>query len=337
MKVSCPKCRKEYNIPDERIEKLGGHIVFSCQACKGKIEINQDKNEKPAKQDKKSEKLSGAALKKRILSKVDDLPPMPQVAQKGRQIIADENSSFKDLATVIETDQAIAARVLKIANSSYYGVSTNVRSVQQASVVLGMKTLHDLLTLACASSVLGAELKGYDMSSGDLWKHSLATAFCARSIASKKDPKLADDSFSAGLIHDAGKLILDPYIDERKEEFSKFLEGGGKSFLDAERNILGFDHSEIAADVCSKWQIPKTITTVIKYHHNPSQSQNREFTYIIHAADAIAMMSGLGAGMDGAMYTLDDEAVKRLELKNDYISMLMSEAVEYVENTTGSF
>jgi len=337
MKVSCPKCSKVYDISDERIQALGNHIIFSCQSCQGKIEINLDEKEKPEKQDEIPEKLSGAALKNRILSKVEDLPPMPQVAQKGRQVIADETSSFKDLANVIETDQAIAARVLKIANSSYYGVSTNVRSVQQASVVLGMKTLHELLTLACASSVLGSELKGYDLSSGDLWKHSLATAFCARSIASKKDPKFADDSFSAGLIHDSGKLILDPYIDERKEEFAEFLEAGGKSFLDAERSILGFDHSGIAADVCNKWQIPKTITNVIKYHHNPSMSHNKDFAYIIHAADAIAMMSGLGNGMDGAMYTLDDLAIKRLDLKNDDISMLMSEAVEYVEETTGSF
>lgn len=335
MKVACPKCGKVYDIPDDRIEALGGHIVFPCQACKENIEAGSVKETDGAAGSE--QKLSGAGLKQKILQKVEDLPPMPQVAEKGRKLIADENSSFKDLAVVIEADPAIAARVLKIANSAYYGISTNVRSVQQASVVLGMKTLHELLTLACASSVLGSELKGYGLSAGDLWQHSLATAFCARHIASRKDPKFADDSFSAGLIHDAGKLILDPYVAERKEAFDSFLKTGDKTFLDAEKSILGFDHAEIAADVCGKWQIPKTIANVIRYHHQPLLAGNSEFACIIHAADAIAMMSGVGTGIDGVRYTLDEQAVERLGLKNDDICILMSEAVEYVEKTTGSF
>ena len=82
-----------------------------------------------------------------------------------------------------------------------------------------MKTLSDLLTLACSSSVMGSKLNGYGQESGDLWMHSLAVAGCARSIAKLKKPELADDAFSAGLIHDCGKLILDPYIDERRDLF----------------------------------------------------------------------------------------------------------------------
>lgn len=180
--------------------------------------------------------------KDRILDEIEDLPPMPQVAHKGRKIAADKTPSFKDLAIAIEGDQAIAAQVMKIANSTYYGVNSNVKSVQQASVVLGMETLHELLTLACASTLLGSELKGYELISGDLWQHSLATAFCSRNIALKVAPMFADDAFLAGLIHDSGKLILDSYVNERKDEFKEFLESGDQTFLDAEKSILGFDH-----------------------------------------------------------------------------------------------
>ena len=112
---------------------------------------------------------------------------MPQVAQKARQITADADSSFSDLVKVIETDQAIATRVLKIANSSYYGQAEEVTSLQQAAVVLGMKTLNELLTMACSGSMIGSELKGYRLQSGDLWMHSLATAGCARMLAEKKN------------------------------------------------------------------------------------------------------------------------------------------------------
>jgi putative nucleotidyltransferase with HDIG domain len=327
VKVLCNKCCKEYDVSDEQIQETGGQVVFSCEACNGTVEIDLTKKKK----------LTGDLLRDRILREVEDLPPMPQVAQKGRKIIADKTSSFKDLATVIENDQAIAARVLKIANSSYYGVSSNVKSVQQASVVLGMETLRELLTLACASSLMGSELRGYELSTGDLWQHSLATAFCARSIALKLAPQFADDAFSAGLIHDSGKLILDSYVNERKEEFRELLESGDKTFLEAEKSILGFDHSEIAADICNKWQIPETITTVIRYHHNPSRTNNNVLAFIVHIADAVALMCGLGAGLDGALYSLDDVAVKELDLKIGDISLLMTESVEYVEKTTGSF
>ena len=327
MKVLCNKCCKEYDVSDERLRETGGLVVFSCEACNGTVEIDLTKKEK----------LTGDLLRDRILGEVDDLPPMPQVAHKGRKVIADKTSSFKDLATVIENDQSIAARVMKLANSSYYGVSSKAQSVQQASVIIGMEELRELLTLACTSSLLGSELRGYELSTGDLWHHSLATAFCARNIALKKAPQFADDAFSAGLLHDSGKIILDPYVNERKEEFSVFLESGDKTFLDAETSILGFDHSEIAADVCNKWQIPETLTTVIRCHHTPSMANNNVLAFIVHVADATVMMCGLGAGIDGAMYSLDDVAVKALDLKISDISLLMAESVEYVEKITGSF
>ncbi len=278
---------------------------------------------------------TGDVLKKRIMRTVSDLPPMPQVAQKARQITADEKSSFKDLANVIETDQAIAARVLKLANSSFYGQAGKVTALKQASVVLGMKTLNELLTLACAGSLLGPQLKGYGLESGDLWLHSLATAGCAKMLAEKKYPALVDDAFSAALIHDCGKLILDKYILERLGEFGTEIDEG-KPFLKIERSMLGFDHAQIAAEVCEKWQIPKNIANTILYHHNPAASRNNELVNIVHAADGIALMSGIGAGIDGMLYEVDAKVMDFMGISEDDIGMYILEISEYVEQTTTS-
>jgi putative nucleotidyltransferase with HDIG domain len=340
MKIECPHCKKAYNIPEDRIRKFGEHVVFPCPSCKGRIEVELGTGRQPETPAQATPaqpaEPAGEVLKKRILKTVSDLPPMPQVAQKARELTLSEKSSFSDLARIIETDQAIATRVLKIANSSYYGVMGNVSSIQHASVVLGMKTLNELLTLACASTLLGSELKGYGMNAGDLWRHSLATAGCARSIAGKKNPGMVDDAFSAGLIHDCGKLILDRYVDERKPAFETFMQDGQRSFLDAEKNLLGFDHAQIAAEVCEKWQIPKKLISSIQYHHSPSQLRSNELAHIVHAADAIALMSGIGAGFDGMMYQIDAKAMEFLGLDSTQISMLMAEAAEYVEKTLSS-
>ncbi len=340
MKFKCSKCGKDYEIPEERLKSFMGNVALPCKVCKEKIIIKSENKilTENSKETEAKKYLAGDELKKKILLTLKDLPPMPQVAQKGRQIIADRKSNFSDLAKVIETDQAIVARVLKIANSPFYGASGKVTSVKHASVVLGMKTLSDLLTLACSSSVMSSKLNGYGLDSGDLWQHSLAVAGCARSLAKRKNPDLADDAFSAGLIHDCGKLILDPYIEERRELFDDFMETSNRAFLEAEKEILGFDHSEIAADVCEKWQIPGQLINAIAYHHRPSAlTDTDELACIIHVADSIALMSGIGAGFDGVKYEVDQKAVDLLHIDIDTINNLMAESAEFVEQTMSGF
>ncbi len=275
---------------------------------------------------------TGDVLRERILGAVSDLPPMPQAAHKAREVMANPNSSFKDLAIVFVTDQAIAGRVLKLANSAYYGLSKRVSSIQQASVVLGYKTLAELVTLAFTSRLMGETLKGYGLNAGDLWKHSLAVALGARLIATKKNPALSDDVFAAGLIHDAGKLVLDKYILERRQAFEGCMANGHQNFLTAEKKILGVDHGEIASEVCQKWNIPEHLAVAIRYHHYPSRSQDNELAYILHIADIIALRSELGTGIDASSYDMDDNALDFVGLEDD-LDKIMSQMVASVEKT----
>lgn len=349
MKIECPKCHKVYNIPDKRLA-FGKEISFPCPDCKGTIEIDlrpkftkddtidpsQEKQQEDERREDSStpseELLSGEALKKKILKNIRDLPPMPQTVHKAREVIANPSSSFKELGKVLETDPAIAARVLKMSNSAYYGLMGQVSTIQHASVVLGHKTLGELLTIAGTSNLLGDTLEGYGLEAGDMWRHSLGVAFASKNIANRKNPGLANDAFAAGLIHDAGKLILDEHILDRKEMFEEFMVDGKQSFLVAEKEILGFDHSEIASEVCKNWNVPETLTTAIRYHHHPSLTEENTLAYIVHMADASAMMTGLGLGMDGMLYQMDENAAEFLGLKADDVSQIMVEVVESVES-----
>ena len=275
-------------------------------------------------------------LKERIFRTLKDLPPMPEVAQKARMVLSNPKSSFSDLAKVIESDQGIVTRVLKMANSPFYGLSGNVSSIQRAAMVLGSKTLMELLSMACSSEIMSGMLDGYGIAAGDLWKHSLAVAGASRMIARRIRPEMEQDAFSAGIIHDAGKIILNPYILEKKSEFQSYVKEGKGSFLDAEKAILGFDHAELASDVCKHWKIPAHIALAIRYHHDPTPSDNDILTYIIHMADAAAIMSGIGAGMDGMLYPINGHAMEFLNLKGDDIPEIMAETAEYIEKTVQS-
>ncbi|OPL14001.1 MAG: hypothetical protein AVO39_03135 [delta proteobacterium MLS_D] len=333
MIITCRTCGKVFHVTDDEL-RLNDAGEIACPACGTLHETgSRDRPVERTSAGSGPAPISGTALKKRILRTVDELPPMPEVARKARRLLADERSSFGDLARVIETDQAIAARVLKIANSSYYGFANRISSIQHAAAMLGMKTLNELLTFACTGSLLEGELTGYAMRSGDLWKHSLAVAACARSIAKEKKPALADDAFAAGLLHDCGKLILDQYIAERRDLFTAFLAEPETSFLEAEKELLGFDHAEIAAEICRKWQIPSPLTLAIKAHHKLASASGDNLASIVHAADAIALMSGIGSGIDGMKYEIDPVVMENLRITGNEIGLYMAEALEFVEET----
>ena len=348
MKIQCSGCHKVYNIPKERLQ-FGKQVAFPCPACKNMIKI--DLRHKPEKSDpslkereykSQHEKQShaevaaedppkGEVLQKRILRRLTELPPMPQVMFKAREVMNDPSSSFKALADILETDQAMATRVLRLSNSAYYGLAGKVTSVQHAAVLLGYKTVGEIVSMAGSSSLLGNSLDGYQLDSGDLWRHSLAVGFASRLIAHKSKPEIDNDAFAAGLIHDAGKLVLDKYVFERRELFEEVMSNGKMTFLDAEKEILGFDHSEIAAEICQIWKIPKTLTTAICYHHYPSRSRDNILAQIVHVADSLSLMSGIGTGIDGMLYKMDEKAMESLGLQEEDLSRIMAETVESVE------
>lgn len=341
MKIRCPNCGKEYSVREEVLDAYSGEISLPCPGCEGMIRIDLHAREgsgvrrdSKGRQRSEREPEQGDALKKRIFKTLEDLPPMPQVVRKAREVLSNPKSSFGDLARVIESDQGIVTRVLKMANSPYYGLSGTVSSVKHASVVLGTQTLMELLNLACSSELLGQTLEGYDLAAGDLWVHSLAVASGSQQLARRIHPDLALDAFSAGLIHDVGKIILDPYIKERKKDFQAFVAEPDSTFLSAERDILGFDHAELASEVCQRWQIPAPIVRAIRYHHHPMAAGGDTLSCIVHLADAAAIMSGIGGGMDGLLYSIDREVARSLKIGDDEILNLMASMVDYVEKTT---
>ncbi|HBF43870.1 MAG TPA: hypothetical protein DDW42_09660 [Desulfobacteraceae bacterium] len=356
MKIECPGCHKVYNIPDERLPK-GKKLALTCPNCKSRIKLDLRSKptrhvsttlpESPTKGSQKKattpkshreKEVRSQDLKNRIFRTLKDLPSMPQVVAKAQEIIANPTSGVRQLSNVLETDQAIATKVLKIANSAYYGLSGRVSSIQHASVVLGYKTLEEIIIVAGSSTILDKTLKGYELGAGDLWRHSLAVAFGSRIIAGMRHQELKNDAFSAGLIHDVGKLVLDAYVHEKKDAFEEFMQYGRETFLNAEKHILGFDHSEIGFEICKHWHIPEALSMAIRYHHHPSRSHKHELAYIvytadsiIHMADAIANMNGVEKSIDVMMYQIDDRAMEFLNLQKEDIISIIDNVTKSIE------
>ena len=348
MEVNCPECQKVFKIPNEGLKKYDKQIKFDCPACRiGLIKIDLDSKStqqisahslKVKRQASPSrsgpspaQPPRGTALKRKILRKMEDLPSMPQIVIKAHEVMANPNAGINDLVRLFEKDQSFVTKVLRLGNSAYYGMGGKIATVKHAAVLLGQKTLGEVITMAGISNLMGRELNGYGFDSGDLWRHSLAVGFGAKFLADRVKPNLSNDAFVAGLIHDAGKIVLDQYVLERKDEVKTFMAVGEHTFLDAEKKLLGLDHSEIAGNICKKWIIPDSITQAIRWHHSPSRSGGNEMALFLHVADYFAKMSGIGTSINDLSYQMEEDAFESLGFLEEELDFLLVDVMESVE------
>jgi putative nucleotidyltransferase with HDIG domain len=271
-------------------------------------------------------------LKNEIVKAARDLPPMPDIVFEIQRILLDPNAYAQQIADLIETDQALTAKVLKVANSPYYGMSGKISSIKHAAVILGFRTLGELTTIASFSELLGNKLPGYDYHAQDLWRHCLAVALASKHIAQKLNPDLVSNALTAGLIHDMGKLILDPYVLEQREIFDEFMDASEQTFLIAEKQILGFDHAEIAYEICRHWHFPESLALSIKYHHFPSLSNGNDMAFILHLADFIAVLSASGYDMDEILDIQEEGTRDFLSFHQEDIQNISSAIVASIAN-----
>ena len=340
MENACTGCRNTKIMKDDTLPSSRNHVC-TCKNREEKIKIDPGLEQTAAEsnsvnksraKDCRSEGLHPSDdLKSKIIQDIKDLPPMPQVVIKIQHLIANLNSDTKQLAEIIESDQAIAAEVLKMANSAFYGMSGKISSIHQASLLLGYQTLGEIVTMAGTADLLAGKMPGYGYDSHDLWRHSLSVAFSSKLIAEMTHSDLIYEAHTAGLIHDVGKIILDRHVMAKKDEIADYMSQEEKTFLDAERYFFGFDHAEIASEICRAWKIPDTIALAIGCHHQPSISNGDKLSYILHMADYVATMGGIGYDDDDILYEAEKGAMDFIGLTQEVIGDMMLKVIEAVE------
>lgn len=264
-----------------------------------------------------------------VVQKVDELPALPNITYKVIQMTGDPKTSINQLAETIGGDQVLTAKVLRLANSAYYGYARTINTIREAVVILGFDRLRNLVMAASVANVIDSELSGYFLPKGELWKHSMSTAVLARNLAQKTRTILPDQAFTAGLLHDIGKVVLDIYMQDLFKKVMNAVLNENIPFMDAEREILGFDHAEVGSRVAEKWNLPPELIEAIAFHHNPNRATNNiKLVCLVHAADAISMSMGIGLGADGMMYPFEEIAVLQLNLSQETIESAISDLAE---------
>ena len=272
-----------------------------------------------------------------LIRQVQDLPSLPIAVTRVMQLTNDPKAGLSDVAHALASDQGLAARVLKLANSAYYGSSRRIGTVSEAVVILGMRTTRNLTLAISCQDMLEREVQGYFLPRGALWRHSLACAAAAQNLARRAHFRGTEEAFVAGLLHDIGKVVMSAYL---KAEFAQVLTRVAKgrlTFSDAEREVLGFDDAEVGARLLERWNLPSTLVTAVRYHHAPSQAPESPLAALVHVADTICLTLGIGLGVDGMAYTLDPNALAMLHLTEDDFEQVASQTCDTLSEAGSIF
>ncbi|MCX7634489.1 MAG: HDOD domain-containing protein [Syntrophales bacterium] len=253
----------------------------------------------------------------KILMSIKRLPPYPAAAQKIAMILRNEDYSVAEVVRIIKFDQAIAANILKISNSAYFGVRQKIKSIHDAVVYLGQKQLLRAVETVSARRIFAKSPAGYGMTPQELWKHSVSVALMSqilsRRITGREDPPL----YTAALLHDVGKLIMGEYVQDCAARIFTVMEKEACSFLEAEEAVIGINHAELGGRMAVYWNFPPEIHDAIAYHHRPDLLMTEDTTIaaLVYIADQFCLMMGINGGLDGLAHRGLTGIMRRYHLK----------------------
>ena len=246
-------------------------------------------------------------LVKKKLRKLEGLPTLPPIVQKLNLMIEDESSSIHQIAALIEKDQVITTKILRLANSAFYGFPKKVSTVQNALMLLGINVVKVLIITSSIFDIIYKEDVG-------LWEHSIGVAACAKILAEKVELKDPQEVATAGLLHDLGRIIQRVTF---KEEYEKILEliENGKDALQAEKEVLGIDHAEIGSFLMRTWNLPDKLVEAVDAHHDLKKTKKfKKEAAVIHLSDILIHVRGYGTSLYQKIPPLQEKTLKVLKL-----------------------
>ena len=258
-----------------------------------------------------------------IVSRVGSLPPLPDTALKLMEVINDPRSTIDDIVESVKSDQVVTSDVLKLCNSAYYGLSRKVTSLNDAILCLGTVKVLQMVMAVHTNSLLAREQQGYGLEPGVLWKHSVAVALASTLFSERLGQPNSNLAFTAGLLHDIGKVILNQYVSSEFAEIVRRVNEDRMSFVEAEHQVLGYSHEEVGALIAESWKLPDAIVRCIRYHHEPGKLDPPDMLVdTVYLANCICLLLGIGLGEDGLCYRADPAVMERYELRESDLEVI---------------
>lgn len=269
-----------------------------------------------------------------ILAGIKKLPAFSTTVVRLSELINDAEAGPGEFEAVVQPDMALTANLLRMANSAYFGLSRRIGNAREAITLLGVRRVFELGAMAAVDAVVPETLPGYGIDASVFWTHSVAVAVIAERLS--KERKLATPmlTFTAGLLHDVGKLVISSFLAVHIEALRTELASGGLSLIDCEQKLLGANHAQIGADLGVAWNLPEEVVKVIASHHAPdsaNEGRGDRLVDLVHASDCLSHSMGFGADVGGMHRQVDDAAIARLGLRHIDLEHVASRALPEIE------
>jgi putative nucleotidyltransferase with HDIG domain len=276
---------------------------------------------------------------RQLIERVNDLPPLPAVAARVMSMADDDRSSALDMAQVLSSDQALTAKLIRISNSAYYGFARKVSTVREAVVVLGMKQVRQVAVGASLMNSFNGRREDDDVFDIDLfWGHSVAVAIAAEAIAKKTRGARPEDAFTAGILHDIGRLVLRMTMPREFRQAVVLARQGTPLHL-TELELTGYAHDEIGRALGEQWKFPAHLVDAVAHHHNESATPERDgLEGVVALANSLVLYYGLYCGYDVAEEELLPIApeLERAEAMCGGIDHLLDRSFAFIESASGT-
>lgn len=276
---------------------------------------------------------------KKIMEKISTLssiPTLPSIIGQITSLLQNPKTSAEELGRAIASDQALAAKVLKLVNSAFYGFPGRISTITHAIVILGFSTIKNVVLTASILDIFKKKSDNIiDFDIEQFWMHSIACGAAAKSIARFTDNKKKEECFIAGLIHDVGKILLYQYLPELFMKTYTFSIQKKQLFYESELQLFKITHQEIGSTLAERWNLPQTLQQAIKYHHTPNPVQECfSTTSIVHCADILVRALDFGNGGDNQIPNMSEIAWKSLNLDAISTSTLFDMISDEIDKAT---
>jgi HD-like signal output (HDOD) protein len=258
------------------------------------------------------------------------MPPLPNVAHRVLQIVRDPEYSIDTLVQVVRTDPALTTRILKLCNSSLYGLAQDITDVGNAVAYLGTRNLVKLVLVTCTASYFRDVPASTYAEPKELWRHTMGCATACQLLAEHCGYEQPATAFTAGIVHNVGKVALAQAVDETvMARVGVGDSPAGDSYVQLERDTLGLDHATAGGIVTESWNLPVEIRRAVRNHHDANMlSTDSELTSLLHVGDLMVLQLGIGVAFANVDYGIMRVALDRLHLGDQDLEPLQLQVLE---------
>ncbi len=276
-----------------------------------------------------------------FVRRIRQLPTLPTITTRLNSVIKNPSSSAEDIAQLIEKDQSLSAKVLKVVNSAAYSPNVEITGIKHAVSMIGFNEINKMvLAISVFDSLSGNGTNGFNREG--FWIHSLGCAIFSTEIAQELSYPKPEDAFTAGLMHDIGKVVLDRFFPTEMAQVQDTIKNQPMLFFEAERMVMGIDHTQIGQWLLTNWKIPLNVCSAVRYHHHPFTERKEEdaqglIVDIVHMADVLCYNLEIGDSGNRVPVTLHDDHDQRISIEPQVLEQVVQRGKEQVEKDASLF